>query len=177
MSNFKTSPHFNAHKNDYYTQKKMWEQVSHIIPNDSVIWESCMLNSKSNSMKYLNELGYEVVGNTEWDMLNCDIPKCSIIITNPPFKTDLKKQILKKLVEIDKPFMIIMNTTNIFSKYMREIFGENIKHLQLVIPEQKIIFEEYSEEQEKMVKCKSAPSFYCSYVCYKMNIPQDKLWL
>ena len=177
MSNFKTSPIFDAEKNDYYTQKKMWEQVSHIIPKGSVIWEGCMLNSKSKSMEYLTELGFETVGDKSWDILTCDIPECDIIVTNPPFKTALKKQILTRLVEIDKPFMIIMNTTNIFSKYMREIFGDNIKHLQLVIPEQKILFEEYCEDSDTMVKCKKPPSFYCSYVCYKMNIPQDRLWL
>ena len=177
MSNLQHCSLFNSEKNDYYTQKDMWKNISHLIPKDKVIWEGCMLNSKSNSMEYLTELGYEVVGDKSWDILNCDIPKCDIILTNPPFKTSLKIQILKKLVEIDKPFIIIMNTTNVFTNYMREIFGDNIKHLQLVIPKQKILFEEYNEEEEKMVKCKKAPSFYCCYVCYKMNIPQDKLWL
>ena len=59
MSNFKTSPIFDAEKNDYYTQKKMWDQVSHIIPKGSIIWEGCMLNSKSNSIEYLTEIGFE----------------------------------------------------------------------------------------------------------------------
>jgi len=177
MSNFKDSPKYDAEKNDYYTQKVMWENVSHLIPKDKVIWEACMLNSKSNSIQYWKELGYDCIGDTTWNMLNCDIPNCDIIITNPPFKTDLKKQILSKLIEIDKPFILVMNTTNIFSKYMRDIFKDNIKYIQIVVPKGKIIFEEYDEETDTMIKCKKQPSFYCSYICYKMDIPQDKLWL
>lgn len=164
-------------KNNYYTQKKMWENIKHLIPQDKIIWESCMLNSKSKSMEYWRELGYEVVGNTEWDMLNCEIPNYDICITNPPFETKLKTAILKKLVELDKPFIIVMNTTNIFANYMRKIFGDKLKYLQVVVPQGKICFEEYIEEQQQMVKCSRQPSFYCGYVCYKMNIPQEELWL
>ena len=176
MANLKDCPKFQV-KNNYYTQKKMWENILHLVPKDKIIWESCMLNSKSKSMDYWREFGYEIVGNTEWDMLNCEIPNYDICITNIPFETKIKKKILKKLVEIDKPFIIIMNTTNIFAKYIREIFKDNIKYLQVVIPQGKILFEEYNEEEEKMVKCKKQASFYCSYVCYKMNIPQEELFL
>lgn len=73
--------------------------------------------------------------------------------------------------------MLVMNTTNIFSKYIRDIFKDNIKYLQIVVPKSKIVFEEYDEQTDTMVKCKKAPSFYCSYICYKMDIPKEKLWL
>ena len=162
---------------DYSTPRYAWENIKHLIPQDKIIWESCMLNSKSKSMEYWRELGYEVVGNTEWDMLNCEIPNYDICITNPPFETKLKTAILKKLVELDKPFIIVMNTTNIFANYMRKIFGDKLKYLQVVVPQGKICFEEYIEEQQQMVKCSRQPSFYCGYVCYKMNIPQEELWL
>ena len=44
MCDVSRCPVFNLN-NEYYTQKKMWENISHLIPKDKVIWESCMLNS------------------------------------------------------------------------------------------------------------------------------------
>ncbi len=163
--------------NEYYTQKDMWKNISHLIPKDKVIWESCMLNSPSKSMEYWKELGYKVVGDTKSDMLNCKIPEYDICITNPPFETKLKTAILKKLVELDKPFIIVMNATNLVTNYMRTIFGDKMKYLQTIIPHGKICFEEYNKEKKIMINCKRQPAFYCSYVCYKMNIPNENLWL
>ena len=54
--------------NEYYSPKSAWKQISHLIPNDKIIWESFLLNSvKSNSIKYLQELGKNVIGDTTWD--------------------------------------------------------------------------------------------------------------
>jgi len=88
----------------------------------------------------------------------------------------LKKQILTRLVEIDKPFMIVMNTTNIFSKYMREIFKGNLEHLQVITPSGKIHFDKLIYETGELIPTKKC-SFYSVYVCYKMNFTQEQLWL
>ena len=66
---------------------------------------------------------------------------------------------------------------NDYSKYFREIFGENLKHLQIITPQGKIKFEVFNETTQKLEKCERDPSFYCVYVCYKMNISQEDLWL
>jgi len=34
MAKLNDSPKFDATKNDYYTQKEMWENISHLIPKD-----------------------------------------------------------------------------------------------------------------------------------------------
>ena len=47
---------------DYMTPAYVWEDIDEYIPKDKVIWECCMLNSKSNSMEYWKEMGYKVVG-------------------------------------------------------------------------------------------------------------------
>ena len=65
---------------------------------------------------------------------------------------------------------------NIYSKYMRNIFGDKLKYLQQIIPESKIKFEIYDKEKDCMTKCKD-PAFYACYLAYKMNIPNEDLWL
>tara|TARA_R100000781_G_scaffold10305_2_gene9915 strand:- start:38 stop:571 length:534 start_codon:yes stop_codon:yes gene_type:complete len=169
-------PKFNV-DNEYYTKKKMWENIIHLIPKDKTIYEMCLLNSNSKSIEYMKELGIKnVVGDKSWDCLTFKPIKYDMIITNIPFETNIKKKILTKLVEIDKPFIIILNSMNIYSKYFRDIFGDNLKYLQIIIPLGKIKFEKYNVETEDMEKLKD-PSFYCCYLAYKMNIPQEELWL
>tara|TARA_R110000751_G_scaffold26586_1_gene70979 strand:- start:99 stop:635 length:537 start_codon:yes stop_codon:yes gene_type:complete len=177
MAKLNDCPKFNPNENDYYTNKQMWENISHLIPKDKKIYEMCLLNSKSKSLEYWREMGYDIIGNETWDCLTyTPIEKYDMIITNPPFETKIKQKILKKLVEIDKPFIIILNCMNIYSKYFRNIFGDNLKYLQQIIPNGKIKFEKYNEETKSLEKCKD-PAFYSCYLAFKMNIPNEDLWL
>ena len=171
------SPKFDKTKNDYYTSKSMWKNIEHLIPKDKVIWECCMLNSKSNSMEYWKDMGYKVVGNKSWDCLNYYPINYDIIISNPPFETKIKQKILKHLVRLDKPFILVLNCMNFYAKYFRDIFGDKIKDLQTIIPQGKITFETFNEETNELEPTKKQPSFYCGYLCYKMNFTPEQLWL
>ncbi len=175
MSNFKDHPKFSKW-NDYYTTQETWEMIADIIPKNKVIWEACMLNSdKSKSPQILKQItGNKVVYNTKLDMLERRL-KCDMIITNIPFETNIKKQILARLVQINKPFIIIMNSCNMFSKYMREIFGKKIKHLQIITPNGKIHYEKLLENGE--LELKKQTTFYSCFVAYKMKLKREQLWL
>ena len=175
MSNLKDSPKFAVH-NDYYTPKSAWENVQHLIGKDKTIYEAFMFNSKSKSPDYFNELGYKVIYDREVDFLDDEkrLTGYDIIVSNPPFETKLKQDILRKLVEIDKPFLIIMNSMNTFSKYMRSIFKGHMGDLQLITPDGKIQFDKL---EDGVIKKTNNCSFYCVYVCYKMNLDSEKLWL
>ena len=141
MANFKDCPKYNIY-NDYYTPEYAWENISHLIPKDKIVWEACCLNShKSKSPEYLSKICKEVVYDFNMNMLENQPDKYDMIITNPPFETNVKKDILKKLVELNKPFIIIMNSLNIYSKYMRDIFKDKFKNLQVITPNGKIHFE------------------------------------
>tara|TARA_Y100001937_G_scaffold109631_1_gene154507 strand:- start:7 stop:537 length:531 start_codon:yes stop_codon:yes gene_type:complete len=168
--------HFSKTKNDYYTTKQMWKNISDLIPKDKIIWEACLLNSKSKSLEYWKDMGYNVVGNNTWDCLNYYPINYDIIVTNPPFETKIKTKILKHLYKLDKPFILVLNVMNVFSKYMRDIFGDDMKYLQVIYPQGKIKFEIIDEETQELKKA-GDPSFYCVYLAYKMDIPQDKLYL
>jgi hypothetical protein len=176
MSMCKDCPKFNVH-DDYYTPKSAWENINHLIPKDKVIWEACMLNShKSKSPEYLEDLGHKVVHNKEWDILNNQPEHFDMIITNPPFETKIKKQILQRLVEIDKPFIILLNTMNTFTKYMREIFKGKLNDLQIITPSTKINYEKLDYDTNELIPTKNC-SFYCIYLCYKMDLSPQDLWL
>jgi len=175
MANFKDSPHF-AINDQYYTPKSAWQQISHLIPTDKVIWEAFMLNSNlSKSKQNLIELGKNVIGETDYDYFNkCEELEYDLIVSNIPFDKEIKIPILQKLVQVDKPFIIIMNSMNVFSNYFNNIFKNNRKDLQIIYPKGKIHFEKLEDNTTELKKnC----SFYCVYVAYKMNIPNDKLYL
>ena len=82
---------------------------------------------------------------------------------------------LKRLIELDKPFIIIMNSMNIYSNYFNDIFKNVRKDLQIVIPKGKIHFEKLMDDGT--TELKKNTSFYCVYVFYKMNIINEKLYL
>jgi hypothetical protein len=170
MANLKDSPKFKIH-DQYYTPKYAWEKINHLIPKDKVVWEACMLNSHlSKSPEYLKELGNKVIYDTSWDVLKED--HGDIIITNPPFETKIKIAILKRLVELDKPFIIIMNSMNTFANYFTEILDK--RYIQIITHKGKINFDKM--ENEKLTKTKNC-SFYCVYVAYKMNLKNEELFV
>ena len=174
MANLKDSPSFKVY-DDYYTPKSAWENINHLIPKDKIILEGCMYKSYlSKSPQYLEELGNKVVYDTKQDILKDYKEDYDIIITNPPFETKIKKLILQRLVELDKPFIIIMNSLNTFTKYLRQIFKDKFNDLQIITPSNKINFNRL--EGDKIIETNKC-SFYCIYLCYKMNLSNEDLWL
>ena len=175
MANLKDSPHYQIH-DDYYTPKSAWENIQHLIPADKVVWEAFLLNSHlSKSVANLKSLNKNVIGDTSWDFFDkCNELEYDMIVSNPPFDKTIKIPILKKLVELDKPFILIMNSMNIYSNYFNDIFKNVRKDLQIVIPKGKIHFEMLKDGKCEL---KKQTSFYCVYVAYKMNIPNDKVYL
>jgi len=68
MAMLNDSPKFDKNKNDYYTTKQMWDNIKHLVPH-KIIWEACLLNSKSKSVEYWTELGYNCIGDNTIDCL------------------------------------------------------------------------------------------------------------
>ena len=164
---------FNIH-DDFYTRKKTWAQITPYIDKKLKIYEFCLLNSNEQSKKYFKELGYNVIGNKTIDFLkdNKELEEeCDILVSNIPFSNEIKKKILKKLVVLDKPFIIIMNTMNLFSKYFKEIF-EN-KDLYFIYPTSKLHYDKY--ENGTLQPTKNNTSFYSIYVCYK--VIDKNIWI
>jgi hypothetical protein len=154
---------------DYMTPKYAWENIKHIIPKDKVIWECFYGDGKSGS--YLKDLGFNVI-HEESDFFEND--KGDILISNPPFSQ--VKEVLKRLVELNKPFIMILPSSKIHALYVRNLFKDNEDKLQIIIPRKRIQFIKLVDG--KIVENqKNICNFDCFYYCWKMNLSRDIIWL
>lgn len=149
---------------DYMTPKSAWENIKQFIPNDKVIWEAFYGDGKSGII--LEELGFNVIHNEEdfFDSNNGDI-----VVSNPPFTK--VKEVLARLVELDKPFILILPSSKINTQYVRNLFKDQKDKLQIIIPIKRIQFIKNGNELQN--KC----NFDCFYYCWKMNLERDIIWL
>ena len=191
MANFKDSPIFSTH-DDYYTPKSAWENIKPFVEKKGYkkVWECFLLGSNEQSKYNLSKLGFSVIGNKNVDFLNDQTHKdfidpltyrkfnkddYDIIISNPPFqriksykqrKDNLKYKCLQKLLELDKPFIILMNSTNMFQKWFMELFqGKDIK---FIFPSKKIQYNKYKEGGKEQIDAGNGCSFNSIYVTYKV---------
>ncbi len=153
---------------DYMTPKYAWENIKEYIPDNKVIWEAFYGDGQSGT--YLQELGFETI-HKDIDFFTHN--EGEVIVSNIPFSKS--KEVLKRLKELDKPFIIIMPCSKISTNYFRESFGNN-SDLQLIIPRSRIHF-------IKLVNgvvpenWKNACNFDCFYYCYKMELEHNIIWL
>ena len=158
-----TNKTFKIH-DDYMTPKSAWENIKQFIPQNKVIWEAFFGDGKSG--KYLEELGFKVI-HEPIDFFKNN--KGDIIVSNCPFS--LSKEVMNRLYDLDKPFILIMPSSKINTQYFRK--WKN-KKIQIIIPKKRISF--IKIENGKEVKCKGA-NFDCFYYCYKMNLPNDIIFI
>ena len=158
MATFQTKT-FLKH-DDYMTPKYAWENIQQYIPKDKIIWEAFMGDGKSG--EYLKELGFDVIHNDN-DFFESN--EGDIIISNPPFS--LVKKIVPRLIELDKPFILLMPVSKIATQYFKDFKNK----IQIMIPDKRINF--IKNGNEKTSNC----NFDCFYYCYKMNLSTDIIWL
>jgi len=165
MANFSTTLQPKKH-DDYMTPKYSWDNIKHLIPTDKVIWEPFYGNGQSGND--LRELGFEVI-HEHIDFFENDLG--DIIVSNPPFSKS--KEVLTRLKQLDKPFILILPTQKLNTCYMRDLFMDK---LQIIIPRKRIQFLKLIDGQP-VEGYKNQCSFDCYYYCYKMNFPKDIVWL
>jgi hypothetical protein len=165
MAGYETKT-FSKH-DDYMTPKSAWENIKQYIPQDKVIWEAFYGDGESG--KYLEELGFNTI-HEDIDFFNND--KGDIVVSNPPF-TKIK-EVLERLKELDKPFILIMPQGKIFTQYFRKLFS-NENPIQLIIPKKRI---QFSKQIDGVIdpNQKNACNFDCFYYCWKMNLDKDITW-
>ena len=167
MAGFHTKT-FTKH-DDYMTPKSAWEAIQKYIPKDKKIWEA--FYGDGSSANYLRSLGYSVISE-KVDFFETDLG--DIIVSNPPFSK--KKEVMKRMKELGKPFILIMPSMTINTSYMRGWFSDTDSPLQIIIPRKRIHF-------KKLVNGKvpdnwgNRCNFDCFYYCWKMNLPRDIIWL
>jgi hypothetical protein len=150
----------------YMTPKSAWENIAHLIPKDKIIWKAFYGDGKSG--EYLRELGFKVIHESV-DFFENDLGE--IIVSNPPFSQI--KEILKRLMILDKPFILILPSSKINTSYFREWKDKN---LQIIIPRKRIQFQKQIDGKIPD-NLKNACNFDCFYYCYKIGLDKDITWL
>ena len=150
---------------EFYTLKSTWEKIKDYIPKDKVVWEA-FSNGKYEAVEYLKSICKEVKSNTGDFFKNNE---GDVVITNPPFS--VKRDVLIRLKMLEKPFICILPTLALQTKYIQNIFGGE---LQVILPSKKIFFYKIVDGEKKVY---DKLSFYCCYVCYKMDLPKDLIFV
>jgi len=160
----------NLQENDeYYTKKETWSDILHYLDPTKVYIDPFF--GDGSNIENLKELGLNCIGadlDYQEVLFNFNY---EIIITNSPFSRNILIEFLYNLSALDKPFIIILPITKIFSKYFRTSFS-NYKDIQIIIPKSRLKFIDATRPNNK-----SNPSFCCCYVAYKMQLPQDIIFL
>ena len=156
-----------AKHDDYMTPKYAWENIKEFIPKDKVIWEAFYGDGESGT--YLKELGFNTI-HEDIDFFEND--KGEIIVSNPPFS--LSKEVLTRLKELGKPFIMILPSSKINTQYFRKLFSE--ENIQIIIPRKRIHFVKLVDGKP-VEGWKNACNFDCFYYCWKMDLPKDIIWL
>ena len=153
----------------YYTPKYIWEDILIYLPIDK-IYLDCFYGNGSN-IQNLNELGLNCIG-ADIDYFDAlDDLNYDIILTNSPFSRHILTEFLYNLSALEKPFVIVLPITKIFSKYFKSAFRQ-YKDIQIIIPKSRMSFIDPTSSNNK-----SNPSFVCCYIAYRMNLPQDIIFL
>jgi hypothetical protein len=154
---------------EYYTPKYIWEAILNYLDPTKIYLDPFYGNG--GNIDNLNQLGINCVGGNidcfeALHELNYDI-----ILTNSPFSKPILTEFLYNLSALDKPFIIILPITKIFSKYFKQAFRQ-YRSIQIIIPKSRLKFIDATRPNNK-----SNPSFVCAYITYKLNLPSDILFL
>ncbi len=154
---------------DYESPKYVWENIKKYIPKDKVIWECFYGTGKSG--KYLTELGFDTI-HEPIDFFKNDKGEC--LCSNPPFSKT--KEVLTRLKELKKPFIMLLPSSKICTQYFRQLFSNEESPIQIIIPRKRIHFIKIVNG-EPVPNWKPQTSFDCYYYCWGINLPRDILWL
>lgn len=144
---------------DYETPLSAWQMIAPYIPRDKQIWEAFYCSGTSGD--HLRSLGFNVIHEDE-DFFKTN--KGDIIITNPPFSK--KKEVLLRLKDLNKPFIILLPSSVLGTKMMSSIFPD----IQVLIPNGRISFIKNGEQTKGVW-------FASFFYAWKMNLPKDLIFL
>jgi len=153
---------------DYMTPKYAWSDITQYIPKDKVIWEAFYGDGKSG--RYLRELDFNVLDDPELDFFETDLGE--IVCSNPPFSQ--YAEILKRLIFLDKPFILILPSSKINTQIVRNLFKDQTSPLQIIIPRKRI---QFTKIKDGISTLQNTCNFDCFYYCWQMDLPRDIVWI
>ena len=147
---------------NYITNKEDWERIKKYIPKDKKIWSPFYCDGKQK--EYFKDMGFDII-HEDRDFFNYT-PQYDMVIDNPPFSK--KKEILKRLKELDKPFILIIPSVMLCYKY----FQDDYKDIQIIVPYNRVKFKHLNDTNKNYT-----PPYASFYFCYKMNLEKDLIFI
>ena len=147
---------------NYMTPEGAWKAIVAYIPKNRIIWEPFYGDGKSG--EFLRKLGFEVIHENKDFFLHNE---GEIVVSNPPFS--IKKEVLTRLKELGKPFILLLPTPTQQTNYFQDLFGSE---MQFIHPKSRI---HYCEPGTGTVV--KGCSFDSLYFCWKMNLPHTNMYL
>ena len=148
---------------NYITNKEEWFRIKEYIPKDKVIWSPFYCDGKQK--EYFKDMGFDII-HEDKDFFSYT-PEYDIMIDNPPFSK--KKEILTRIKEIDKPFILIIPSVMLCYKYFQDYFKND---LQMIVTYNRIKFRHINSTNKNYT-----PPYASFYFCYKMNLEKDLIFL
>jgi hypothetical protein len=150
---------------DWETPIEYWEILTPFISPDKTIYDPFYMNG--NARRKWNHLGYGCIHKDE-DFFQVEKPVGNIlIVSNPPYSR--RNEVLKRLFEWNKPFIMLMPITTLCYIKTQKILKDY--KIQVIIPN---IYKGFIDKKGNPTKC---PPFYLCYICYKMNLEKDIIHL
>jgi len=148
---------------EFYTPKYAVEPILKYLDKNSIVW--CPFDTEqSNFVKMIKEKGIKVINShleIGIDFFNCEIPKCTHIISNPPYS--LKNEVFERLFEIKKPFAMLVGVVGLFESQKRfEMFRDNQFEI-MYLNRRVSYFKDYLDEKPAL-----NPPFSSVYLCSQM---------
>ena len=151
---------------EWETPIEYWEKlVPFLDKKKTIIYDPFYMNGASQ-WKW-KQLGFQCI-HPKTDFFYSKIPTDEniIIISSPPFSK--KKRVFEQLMKWDKPFIMLTNSNAFFQLKMQKILKNKV---QLIVPNILLGF-----INQNGVQTRSAPYYLC-FICYKMNLERDIIWV
>tara|TARA_Y100000592_G_scaffold98996_1_gene173647 strand:- start:37 stop:516 length:480 start_codon:yes stop_codon:yes gene_type:complete len=149
---------------NYTTNGEEWKRIQKYIPTDKKIWSPFYCDGKQK--EHFKDMGFDIY-HEDKDFFKYEPDEWDMIIDNPPFSK--KKEVLNRLKELDKPFILICPSMMLSYKYFQDLYKNDI---QVIIPSKRICFKHYNSTKKNYT-----PPFASFYFCYKMDLPRDMIWI
>lgn len=134
MASYNTHNKNFEYSDDYTTPMYVWDMLSLYIPKETKLWDP--FYNEGVSKKRIESLGYKVYHKKK-DFFTYQPKKYDMVLSNPPYS--IKQEVLKKLKENDKPFILILPIGVLSTKYFKSLFDS--KDITLFLFPKRINFE------------------------------------
>ena len=147
---------------EYYTPDWACREIAQVLPRDLEYWEGFRGNGQSTV--YWQQAGLNIQSFEEDFFEN---NHGDALLTNPPF--NVKRRLYKRLMELNKPFCLLLPTASMSSKSFRRMAAHFNDEIQIAIPSKRIHF----DRADGLV---SNSTFDCCFFCYRL-LPKPLVFL